>query len=80
MRLSDINEFVDAYKLANRLHERAFGSGFYSPSVQLPSASALREAATLCDRSIASTSYDDGEGRRLSFDFRGIVFEFWGRE
>ncbi len=80
MRLSDINEFVDAYKLTSRLHERAFGSGHCVSAVQLPSASALREAATLCDRSIASTSYDDGEGRRLSFEFRAVVFEFWGRE
>lgn len=78
--MSDINEFTDAYKLTARLHQRAFGCPPFYASVQLPSATALREAATLCDRPIGSMSYDDGDGRRLSFEFRGVVFEYWGRE
>ena len=80
MRLSDINDFVDEHRCYTRAHQRAFGCPPFADAVQLPSASALREAATLCDRPISSMTYDDGDGRRLSFEFRGVVFEFWGRE
>lgn len=80
MRLSDINDFIDEYRCYSRAHQRAFGCAPFASTVQLPSASALCDAATLCDAPISSMSYDDGDGRRLSFAFRGVTFEFWGRE
>lgn len=74
MRLTDINDFIDAKRVFDRAYDRAFGmrSDGY---VYMDSLNQLRELATATDKSMERN--DLGEGNVIwRVEYRGVAFEY----
>lgn len=73
VRLGDVNALVDALFVSDRERERLLGgAGFCATTVHVPSASKLREIATVTDSPIRRSEYNGAVF--LSIDYRGYEF------
>lgn len=73
VRLGDVNALVDALCVSDRERKRLLGStGFLATTVHVPSASKLREIATVTDSPIKRSEYAGSVF--LSINYRGYEF------
>lgn len=73
VRLDDVNALVDALRMSDRERKRLFGAADrFVTTINAPSASALREIATVTDSPIRRSEYNGVTF--LSITYRGYEF------